>query len=903
MKKLLKITVTVVAVLLVVVLTAPMFLRGKIAEVVRTEANAMLVPRLDFERLGISLLRHFPNASLELKGVTLVGVGPFEGDTIASVGRLSVVVDPWSLLGDDGLEVRKVLVSRPDLRAHKLSDGRVNWELMKPSEEQPAAEEVSPEEPADGEASAFRLSVRDFRIDDASLSYVDDSTRTVFRTALPMLRLRGDFSAAQSDLDLRLRTSATTFSSGVVTLLSDAEIELRADVSADLEQSRFELRDNMLRLNAIQATLDGWAQLDDDAVAMDLRLGCDRVEFKDVLSLIPAFYTRNYRGLSASGELTLALWAKGELRGAELPAFGLELGVREGGFQYASLPKSVSDINIEARVSNPGGVMDRTVVDIPTFGLRMGDNSLSATFYGTSLVSDPQLRATLEGKLDLADIGEVYPLDKEVSLKGLIRADLSAAGRMSDVEQRRYEQISASGHFVVEKVDAQLPRLPEIRLKRAAAGISPQSMTLGELTLTVGGSDLAANGQLTDYIDYLLRGATLSGRLYVNSKLLDLNEILASLSASDTTEGEAAEEPAAEEAPGGDDAVAGQAVEVPRNLNLSLRTEVEKLLYGKMVIEQLSGEVRVADGILSLDGLRMKAFDGSLTASGSYSTAADPLRQALAFKLGFTDASYARTFEQLDMVKRIVPLFETAGGVYSMSLDMKMNLDAAMEPDLMSLDAQGELRSADIRIEQLKAFELLAKTLGNDALSTIRAKDVVIPFAIRQGRVTTQPFDLKMGDVTVTLSGSTGLDQSIDYAAKVALPASATGGVLSKVNVGIGGTFTDPKVTIGVKEAVEEAARNLIDEQVQKLTGGDSLSEAVQKQAEQLREEARKAGEKLVAAAGEQRAKLVEAAKNPIAKLAAEKAGDKLVEEARRQADKLVAEAEAQIDKLASQGE
>ena len=516
MKKLLKITVTVVAVLLVVVLTAPMFLRGKIAEVVRTEANAMLVPRLDFERLGISLLRHFPNASLELKGVTLVGVGPFEGDTIASVGRLSVVVDPWSLLGDDGLEVRKVLVSRPDLRAHKHSDGRVNWELMKSSEEQPAAEEVSPEEPADGEASAFRLSVRDFRIDDALLSYVDDSTRTVFRTALPMLRLRGDFSAAQSDLDLRLRTSATTFSSGVVTLLSDAEIELRADVSADLEQSRFELRDNMLRLNAIQATLDGWAQLDDDAVAMDLRLGCDRVEFKDVLSLIPAFYTRNYRGLSASGELTLALWAKGELRGAELPAFGLELGVREGGFQYASLPKSVSDINIEARVSNPGGVMDRTVVDIPTFGLRMGDNSLSATFYGTSLVSDPQLRATLEGKLDLADIGEVYPLDKEVSLKGLIRADLSAAGRMSDVEQRRYEQISASGHFVVENVDAQLPGLPEIRLKRAAAGISPQSMTLGELTLTVGGSDLAANGQLTDYIDYLLRGATLSGRLYVN---------------------------------------------------------------------------------------------------------------------------------------------------------------------------------------------------------------------------------------------------------------------------------------------------------------------------------------------------------------------------------------------------
>lgn len=900
MKKFLKIAVTVIAVLLVVVLTAPIFLRGKIAELVRTEANAVLVPRLDFERLGISLLRHFPNASLELKGVTLVGVAPFEGDTIASVGRLSVVVDPWSLLGDGGLEVRKLLIAKPDLRARKLADGSVNWLLMKPSEEEPEAEAAAEEESTDT-GSAFSLSVRDFRITDAALSYVDDSTHTSFRTLLPLLRLRGDFSAAQSTLDLRMRTEETTFSSGVVTLLSNAEIELNADVAADLEKNRFELKENKLRLNAIEATLDGWAELGDDAVAMDLSLGCERVEFKDVLSLIPAFYTRNYRGLSASGELTLSLWAKGELRGAELPAFGLELGVRNGGFQYASLPKAVSDINIQASVTNPGGVMDRTVVDIPTFGLRMGDNSLAATFHGTTLVSDPDLRASLEGKLDLADIGEVYPLEDGMSLKGFIQADLSAAGRMSDVENRRYDRVSASGNFVVENVDAQLPGLPAIGLRRAAAGISPQAMTLGELSLTIGGSDLAANGQLTDYIDYLLRGATLSGRLYVNSKLLDLNEILASLSSTETAEGDAAEESAAEEAPAGGDAAA-QAVEIPRNLNLSLRTEVGKLLYEKMVIEQLSGEVRVANGTLSLDGLRMKAFDGSLTASGSYSTA-DAAHPALAFNLGFTDASYARTFEQLEMVQRIVPLFEKAGGVYSMSLDMKMNLDQAMEPDLMSLDAHGELRSADIHIEQLKAFEVLAKTLGNDALSSIRAKDVVIPFSIRQGRLTTKPFDLKMGDVSLNLSGSTGLDQSIDYTAQVALPASATGGVLSKVNVGIGGTFTDPKITIGVKEAVEEAARNLIDEQVQKLTGNESLSEAVQEQAAKLREEARKAGEKLIAAAEEQRTKLVDAAKNPIAKLAAEKAGDKLVDEARKQADKLTAEAEAQIEKLASKAQ
>ena len=37
------------------------------------------------------------------------------------------------------------------------------------------------------------------------------------------------------------------------------------------------------------------------------------------------------------------------------------------------------------------------------------------------------------------------------------------------------------------------------------------------------------------------------------------------------------------------------------------------------------------------------------------------------------------------------------------------------------------------------------------------------------------------------MSGSTGLDQTIDYTAKVALPAGSAGGSLESVNVGIGG--------------------------------------------------------------------------------------------------------------------
>lgn len=898
MKKFVKILTTVVVVVLAVALIVPIALRGRIADIVKREANGMLTATLDFEKLDISLLRHFPNASVELKGLTLVGArDPFAGDTIVAARRISVVVNLLSLFGDSGFEVTKVILADPALHARKLADGAVNWDVMRSSEEEPddgAAPAVEETE----EASSFRLSVRDFRITGATIRYEDDSTRMRFSTDPLSLRLRGDLSADRTSLDLRLKSERTNFVSGGIPLLSDAEAEFVATIDADLKNKRFTFSRNTFRLNAIQVGLDGWVELrDDDAVAMDLKAGCEAVQFKDVLSLVPAFYTREFKNLTAGGELELSLWVRGEMRGSSLPAFEVKTAVHNGSFQYSSLPKAATDINLAARIANPGGVMDRTEVDLSKFGLQMAGNSVSATFYATNLASDPTFRATADGRVDLGAVKEVYPLEKGIELEGVITADLSLSGRMSDIEKNRYEALGAKGTFVLEELGLTLEKLPPVYIRRAAATITPAAMTLGEFGLTVGRSDLSANGQLSGYLGYLLRGEELSGRLYVKSELLDLNEIMAALP------GDEADTPdVEEEVPAEAEAGTATALEVPRNLRLSLNTDLKKVLFQQMTLENITGEMSMADGTLSLDGLRLDLFGGKASASGSYSTAADPARPDLKLKADFANASFQRTFEELEMVRQLVPIFEKTGGDYSLSLDLRTALDAAMSPDLATLNASGEIRSENIHIQNIKAFEAMATALGNDKLRQIEARDVAIRFAIRDGRVSTSPFDLKIGDVNVNLSGSTGLDQTIDYQAKVAIPG---GGALQTVAVNIGGTFASPKITLGVKEAVQEAVTNVVNEQIQKLTGSESLSEEIDKQAENLRQQAKSAGQKLIEAAQSQSDKLVEEAskKGTLAKLAAKKAGDKLVQEAEKQAANLEAEAERQIEKLKTQKE
>lgn len=876
MKKFLKIVAIAAAVLVVAALVVPIALKSKVGDIVKKQADELLTAKVDFRSLDLSLLRHFPHASVELQGLTVVCAAPFEGDTLASVGRVSVVVDLWSLFGDAGFEVTKLLVDAPHLHARKLADGRVNWDVMRPSAE-PAEEET----PDESEPSAFRLRMRDVRLSDAVVRYEDDSTGMRAGVDPLDLRLSGDLSGERSDLRLRLEARRLSYAAGGMTLLRDADLTADIALDADLKNNRFTFSDNRVSLNAIALSLDGWVALADDRTEMDVRVNSSKVEFRDLLSMVPAFYTRDFKELTASGQLTLGAWAKGVLAGDRLPAFEAALTVRDGSFKYASLPKAVTGITIDARAANPGGTADATTVDVPTFALTLAGNALRCSLSAATPVSDLRFKASAAGKVDLGAVKEVYPLGDSIVLAGVVTADMRAAGRMSDIERERYEQIDASGELVVESVAATLAGLPEVKVRRAAMTVSPAALALKELSVTVGRSDLEASGSLSNYIGYFLRDQTLRGRLDVRSSLLDLNELTGAAPTIPASAG-------AEAAPA--DTTAMQAPVVPQNLDLALTATAGKILFQRMVLTDFTGSLAVAKGAVSMNKLAMKAFDGRMSASGSYSTAADAQRPALKLKAEIADASFSTTFDQLDVVRRMVPLFEKTGGDYSLSLDLSTRLTQAMDPDYATLQAEGTIRSKNIRLQNIAAFDRLATALKNDALRKIEAKDVAIRFTIRDGRIATQPFDLKVGGVSLNLSGSTGLDQSIDYTARVKLPEGTAGGVLKTVDVGIGGTFASPEIRLDVKNAVKDAVADTIG---QKL--GLSLGSGEGKSADEIRAEAKAKGDKLVAEAAAQRDKLVEKASGKLAKIAAQASGDALVSAAEKQAQKLMEQAEQQI--------
>lgn len=877
LKKGLKITGITIAVILVLMLVLPFAFQDKVMNIVKKEANEMLNAKLDFESLHISFFSHFPSASIELNGLSISGVGDFEGDTLVSARSIDVAVNVMSLFGDEGFDVNYIVLDKPSVKAMKLADGRVNWDIMKP--DTLAKEETKEEE----SPSSFRLKLKHFKIADATLVYMDDSTQMQFYTDKLNLKLSGDMSADVTDIDSKLSCENIYLAMDGVSYLKQAQAHAKLTVSADLKNNKFTLKENTLSLNAIALNLDGWvALLDNGAMDMDLKINTPDINFKEILSLIPAIYQNNFDKLRTTGNMSLTAFAKGRIEGDTVPQFCVTLGVKDATFNYEGMPAAVNGINIATTVSNPGGDLDKTVIDVSEFRLNMAGNPFKATLYAATPISDLNFKATANGTIHLGKIKDIYPLGDSISLSGIVTADLRLAGRMSDIEKENYEKIQGEGTFSIADMDLTMKGMPAVAVKKAQASISAKAMTLSQLDVKVGQSDLQAQGSLSNYMAYVLRNETIKGTLTLTSSLLDLNELMGESETSDSVTVES-------------DTTSLSAIEVPKNIDMTLNASFKKILFQKMVLDNVKGKLVVADGTVRMTPLSLNAFGGSMVANGSYSTAENVLRPQVNFDLDIQKASFGKTFEQLDMVKQIVPIFEKTGGTYSIKLDLKSALDSQMSPDLNSLTAQGVIQSNDIQLQNVEVFNQLATLLKNDKLKNIEAKDLKISFAIVDGKVKTSPFDIKMGNITMNLSGVTGLDQTIDYTAKINIPGA---GALSNVSATIGGTFTKPSIKLNTEEVVKNVVTSTV---ASKVLGVDAEDVEAQKAA--IRKQAEDAGNKLIATAQAESDKLVAKASNPLAKVAAQAAGKKLVEEAEKQAQNLKNEAEKLIEKQYGSGE
>lgn len=596
--KIIKRLLLIVGILLVLLIGAaialPILFKDQILAKAKEEINKNVRAQVDFADVSLSLLRSFPNFCFRMEDFSVVGIDTFAGYPLAKGKSAEFTLDLMSVIRKDSpIAIKSVTLEQPDINILVLENGLANYDIAVPTDERI-------EETAEAtDYSGVRINLKEYRITDGKFVY-DDRLGGTF---LSMDHLdhsgSGDFTINVYDLDTETSIGEITVSQGGITYLKKAKAQLSAVFNIDQVNSKYTLKDNQLTINDLTVNAEGYVQMKEEDIDMDLAFNTPESDFKSLFSLIPNAYIQGYESVKIDGKFDLNGAVKGTYNGEReaYPAFNVKLGVENGNVKYPDLPLGISNIFANATVNSPSSNFDDLTVDLPKFSLRIGDNPLEGAFNLKRPISDPAVDAKAKGVIVLEDLQKAFPVPATEEMSGRIHADLAVNTTLSLIESQQYERVNMSGDLSMTNLKYKGEGLPRVDIRSAKAEFTPKFVRIDQFDAQLGKSDIKASGSIDNILAYFSPEKTMHGQLTVRSNHFDLNEWMP----EETTE-TAPAAPAIAEAQ-----VAPAETEIFDRFDFDLDAEIANMKYGEYSIDNL-----VARGNMKPNRLEAKAFGASI---------------------------------------------------------------------------------------------------------------------------------------------------------------------------------------------------------------------------------------------------------------------------------------------------
>lgn len=819
MKNILKIFGITLLMIIIVVACLPFLFKGKLLDLTKKEINNSVNAKVNFGDFGVSIFSSFPNLKVNLEDVTVVGIEKFDGDTLLDLKDFSAEVDIMSVISGSDIKIRTILLDGIKINAKVLSDSSANWDIAKPSTDTTTTT---------SEKSNFKMALRLLEIDNCYITYNDKTINTFANIENLNFELNGDFTTDFASLKSKLNIDSITTSYGGITYLKKVKFGYEGTIDADLKNFKFTFKENNIRANALELGINGWFAMPKDDITMDLKLEAKQTEFKTLFSLVPGVFLEGFENIKTTGKLGLKAAFKGTFNSEKnkMPAFDIALLVKDAMFKYPDLPKPVTNIQVDLQVKNPDGNLDNTVVDLKQLHAEFAENPVNMVMRVATPISDPALYCKVDCKINLVSIKDFIPV-KDTKLTGLITANIEMDGKLSQIKQEKYTEFKALGTVNIKGLFYTSADFPKgVNIKNTDLDFSPQFVTLRGFDSQIGKTDIKMNGKLENFIPYVLSNDTIHGNLTLQSSLIDANELM-SIDTTKTTD---------------TSSTPMTVIEVPGNINFTVNTSIGQILYDKLDIKSLNGQLLVKDSKVDLTNLNMNLLGGNLNLKGNYSTK-DITKPSFDLQMGIKGFDIQKTFAAFNTVKKLAPFAKNCLGNFTCDLAINSILGKDMMPIYKSLNGEGKLLTKEITIKGSTTIDKVAVLLKRDDLKEMKAKDIALHFTITNGNVEVKPFTTKLNNMQATISGVSNLDMSISYIMAMQVPRSDLGGAANSaidgllatasssgitvnpgkninVDILIGGTMQDPKAslklgsqTADLKNTVTDQVKAKIDEQ------------------------------------------------------------------------------------------
>ncbi|NNF34341.1 MAG: hypothetical protein HKN68_09545 [Saprospiraceae bacterium] len=849
----------------------PLVFEEEIKEGIQQAINEEVNARVEFSDIGLSFFRSFPDASIKIDELSVIGINEFEGDTLAFSETIDFTVSiPSIIKKSTPLLIKGFSIDKAILDMKVDNNLNNNYLIFKEG----------------NESSEYTVELEKYSVTESNLKYNNEFNNIALYINDINHTGSGRFTESLFDLNTKTTTPDLTVTSSGIPMLKNARVSADAIIEVAMQENKYTFRENEIILNALPFNMDGVIQLQDGGTEMNLDFLAPDADFKEIFSLIPYAYSQDYRDAQITGEGAIEASITGLLADDEssMPSVSIKLDVMNGSVKYPLLSTTIQEITTSASIKASGVNYENLEMDIPSFSMKARDSKLSGRLSVTGPISNQSIDMGLMADVNLQTWKDAFPMEETSDFKGTVTSDFTLKGTMNDIRKKNWKDVIFDGYFNGENIVIESTDIPTIAIKKLSSNADPKLLEVGIEELIFQGSDFNIDASLDYPLNYL-SGTTLKGAATIKSNKVNSEDFMSSSGASSQDpsfiipslnmdvnwyaqqvlspsyninniilEGSIEDDlinvkrfqafisdqqvnatgsfsginqylmnkgdlngditinsPSINTAPllteNSVDGDSNKGLLLPENVNINIDANIASLDHGSYQLKDLIGFASLKNGTLEIEQIQSSTLGGKIVATGSYSTFSDGNDQ-FDFKIDLSQIGFQNAVKSSPLFKYLAPVADYITGYFNATLMMNSEVGLNYSPIYNTLDASGFIETRDGRIQGFGPLSSLGNKLGVEKISDWAIENSKNWFEVVDGMVELKDHKFDIGQgMSLTIGGKHGLGRNMNYELLLEIPRS-----LLKKNV-ISGTLE-----YGLSEIEKQATRLGMD-----ISQGDYL--------------------------------------------------------------------------------
>lgn len=355
----------------------------------------------------------------------------------------------------------------------------------------------------------------------------------------------------------------------------------------------------------------------------------------------------------------------------------------------------------------------------------------------------------------------------------LAKADLE----LNAVRSRRNEKIwLPSGYVDFTGLRAYTPYFPiRMRMPGTRLRFNMNEVQLDSAILKLGRSDLRLTGSITNLAKSFFKKEEVKAELLVTSNMINCNQLIRAMEAG-TAYMEKVKAGFRDTIAGIDDdidqvAVVGDTATyegtnslfiVPKGIDLTFQTDIKRVLFGKLVLDSIHGEVVMRNQCIELSDLELRSSAANMSTSAVYK-ATDTLKAYTGFALQMHDIRIDSLVHLIPSLDTLFPMLRSFEGLVDFHIAADAWLDSTMMIDLPTLRAAAYLDGRDLVLMDGETFAEISKMLMFKNKKRNMIDSISVDLTVKDGTVEIFPFLVEIDRYKAAVGGQHHIDMTFKY--------------------------------------------------------------------------------------------------------------------------------------------